>query len=259
MFHILLSGAKSTNVPPWSWDCEQFLSKFLVARPKSTLISAKSFQYMASCLQKMPISLLQSCVSYKFFILLNCIRIFNICLSFQCCPSGISKWDCKKKRPILHSSAAYQQPCCVTESDCFCVITSIYPSRAEHFSRRKKTIQHYYYHERMPFLILFDKRMGKSQVRKSCTLTKCKALLNALSRAWVLNLRDTKGLQGVREYGSELLSTSLHAYCFTIRKIYHHHLAINVISKTKLKKKISGRTEMLSRFVMCLGCNKTSK
>jgi len=192
---------------------------------------------MASCLQKMPISLLESCVSYKFFILLICIRIFNICLSFQCCPSGISKQDCKKKRPVLHSPGAYQQPCCVSESDCFCVITSIYTSRVEHFSRRKETIQHYYYHERMPFLILFDKRMGKSQVRKSCTLTKCKALLNAQSRAWVLNLRGTKGLQGVREYGSELLSTSLNALFFTIRKVYHHHLAANVISKTKLKRK----------------------
>jgi len=55
---------------------------------KATFPSAKFVQFMASCLQKLPMNLLQSCVSYEFSILHS---YFQHCLSFQCCHQGLKK------------------------------------------------------------------------------------------------------------------------------------------------------------------------
>jgi len=83
--------------------------KFLVARvSKATLISAKSVQYMTSCPRKLPMNLLESCVSSNS----NKDRLVN--------NKNRLVTTCNKNRPTLHRPAANQEPCFVDENYCVC-------------------------------------------------------------------------------------------------------------------------------------------
>ena len=54
----------------------------LITAKSAELITAKSVECIAGCLHKLPLSLLETCVSYRFSTLQ---AYCHCCLSFQCC------------------------------------------------------------------------------------------------------------------------------------------------------------------------------